>query len=186
MTFEDRLLAELKTVLAERVERVDRADRADREPARPRRVITLRRLLAGTALAAGVAAVSIAVPVVIGSHTSAYAVSKNADGSISVKINEFRDPDRLEADLADLGVRVDVDYHRSNLYCPGGYVESDVLTPEQRAELAERWLVTEGKSGFRIYPDRIPAGETAQVRVDADASGHDIMWVGNGPPPPCR
>jgi hypothetical protein len=182
MSFEDKLLTELKTVVAER---------ADREHARRphpiTHLITRRRVLAGAAIAGSAAAAVLAAPIVTGSQTPAYAVSKNADGSISVKINQFRDPDRLEADLADLGARVDISYHQSNLWCPsGGFATSPPLSPAQRAEMASRWLVAEDKSGFRIYPHRIPAGQTPTVRVDEDTSGHDITWVGTGPPPPCR
>jgi hypothetical protein len=62
------------------------------------------------------------------------------------------------------------------------------LTPDQRLDLANRWLVTEGKNGFRIYPRRIPPGRTEAVRVDVDTANPDLMWVGMGgaPPPPCQ
>ncbi len=113
-------------------------------------------------------------------------MTRNADGSITVKINELRDPDRLQADLARLGVRVDISYHQSDLDCPGGrFAPSQPLSRKQQEELAEKWLVADGKMGFRIYPQRIGPGQTAVVRVDVDTSDPDVMWVGEGPPPPC-
>jgi len=182
MTFEDRLLAELKTEVA---------GRADRAPANsPRRIG--RRLVVGAAVVATAVAVAVAMPMVTGSQAPAYAVTPNADGSISVLIHELRDPDRLEADLAGLGVHVDLSYHTSDLACSGGrFASSQPLSPEQREELANRWLVsegekTEGEVAFRIYPQRIPPGQTPAVRVDVDAANPDLMWVGFGPPPPCQ
>jgi hypothetical protein len=73
------------------------------------------------------------MPMVTGSQAPAYAVTPNADGSISVLIHELRDPDRLEADLAGLGVHVDISYHTSDLACPGGrFAPSQQLTAEQQ------------------------------------------------------
>jgi hypothetical protein len=182
MTFEDRLLTELRTEVAER---------ASRAPARPPRRIG-RRLLVGAAVAGIAAMAAVAIPIISGSQAPAYAVTTNADGSISVLIHELRDPDRLEADLAGLGVQVDISYHTSDLACPDGrFAPSQPSTPEQRQELASRWLVsdsekTAGEVAFRIYPQRIPPGQTPAVRVDVDTANPDLMWVGFGPPPPCQ
>jgi hypothetical protein len=176
MSFQDRLLVELKAEMSRR---------ADHAPTR-QLPATRRRLLVGAAVVAAATAAAVALPIVTGTHAAAYAVTKNADGSISVRINQLRDPDRLEHDLANLGVHVDVSYHRSVLTCPGGrYATSDPTTPGQPMPLGGGWLVSDGKNGFKVYPDRMRPGETATLRVDVDTTNPDMMWVGSGPPPPC-
>jgi hypothetical protein len=177
MTFEDRLLTALRTEVAERA--------TQELPQPPGRLG--RRLLLSAAVVAIAAAALVAVPVLTGSQAPAYALTRHADGSISVQINELRDPGRLEADLARLGVRVDIAYQISDLACPGGrFAASQPPRPGQREELADRWLVADGKKGFRIYPRRIPPGRTPTLRVDVDVAHPDMMWVGDGPPPPCQ
>jgi hypothetical protein len=112
MNFEERLLAELKT------EAVLRAALKD---ARGSRKATGRRLLpaaAAAAIAGACALAAIVAPVFTGSQ-AAYAVTANADGSITVTINEFRDPDRLEKDLADHGARTDITYLPQRKRCAG-------------------------------------------------------------------
>jgi RNA polymerase sigma factor (sigma-70 family) len=47
----------------------------------------------------------------------AYVVTKNTDGTITLKINEFRDPDQVESDLAKLGVTADVSYVKPGTRC---------------------------------------------------------------------
>ncbi|MGC5012931.1 hypothetical protein ACLQ2R_19385 [Streptosporangium sp. DT93] len=103
-TFEERLLAELRTEIATRAER-------GRAPALvPGRFTGRRFAWAGAGVATIAAATAIAVPLAIGSQTPAYALTENTDGSISLTINEFRDPEQVERDLAELGVRADITY----------------------------------------------------------------------------
>ncbi|TDC05578.1 hypothetical protein E1267_19005 [Nonomuraea longispora] len=94
MNFEEQLLMDLKTEIAARADR--------------RRRLTRTRSVLGVAGMAAVAA--IAVPLLTGTGTPAYAVSTNTDGTISVEINEFRDADKLEGDLKEAGVQADVSY----------------------------------------------------------------------------
>ncbi|GAA1708620.1 hypothetical protein GCM10009745_65600 [Kribbella yunnanensis] len=96
-TFEDKLLAELRTVVAERPVDIRRK--------RP------KRLLAGVAacltLAAGTA---VAVPMLGGEQTTspAYAVTTEADGKVRVRIYNFTDAAGLEKRIRAAGVRAEV------------------------------------------------------------------------------
>jgi hypothetical protein len=98
--FEDRLLHELREIVAARPARAVVTRR------RPRR----RRLtLAGVSAAAAAAAVAI---VVTGGEVtpSAYAVQPRADGSVTVAIRSLRDAAGLERSLRAAGVPAVVDY----------------------------------------------------------------------------
>jgi hypothetical protein len=105
MKYQEELLMELKTEITYRAER--------------RRRVT-RGLYAGSAVALVATAAAFAVPVLIGTESPAYAVSTNADGTVRVEINEFRDADRLEQDLADAGVTADVTYLPPGKECKVG------------------------------------------------------------------
>ncbi|NRQ30745.1 hypothetical protein HII36_02685 [Nonomuraea sp. NN258] len=102
MRYEEQLLMELKAEITHRAER--------------RRRLT-RRLYAGGAVAALAAAAAFAVPLLTGTESPAYAVSKKSDGTIGVEIREFKDADRLEQDLREAGVRADVTYMGSGKMC---------------------------------------------------------------------
>jgi hypothetical protein len=82
-------------------------------PRRPRRIGVRRR----TALiAAGVGAFAVGatlgVPLIGGERTAApaYAVQRNDDGTVSVRIERFEDADGLEAAIERYGVKAEVDY----------------------------------------------------------------------------
>lgn len=87
----------------------------ERRAARRRRH---RRLYTGGAVAAVAAAVTLAVPSL--TVAPAYAVSTNADGTVRVEINEFKDADKLERDLMANNVRADITY-----LPPGKLCQSD-------------------------------------------------------------
>jgi hypothetical protein len=123
MNFEEKLLMELKAEMAERT---------DREPEQAR-WITGRRMLAGAALLGTAAAAVIAVPLVTGSATPAYALTKQADGSIRIQINEFRDPEKLQADLATQGVTASVTYLE-----PGKSCANDPTAEQQGGVMAHQ------------------------------------------------
>lgn len=154
MNFEERLLMELKAEIGER---------AARGPvrSRPRR----RLLLAGAAVAGIAAAALVAVPLVTGSESPAYALTQGDDGSITLKIREFRDPDQVEQDLADLGVEADVSYLKPGTWCaPGRFrgLGEPVFTPEELksedpAVLARMRKALDTSPVERVY-DKIPGG----------------------------
>ncbi|MFB9679545.1 hypothetical protein [Streptosporangium vulgare] len=155
MNFEERLLMELKAEIGER---------AARGPVRSR---PRRRLLAGAGAAvAGVAAAAlVAVPLVMGAGNPAYALTQGDDGSITLQIKEFRDPDRVERDLADLGVEADISYLKPGTWCaPGRFTAlgEPAFTPEELkstdpAVKARVRKTLETSPVERVY-DRIPGG----------------------------
>ncbi|MEU7862328.1 hypothetical protein [Nonomuraea sp. NPDC049141] len=103
--FEERLLSALKDDIAAR-----KADMVVETPVRRRRVVGL------AAAVAGVAAATVVAMNVYGG-APAFAVTKSADGSVEVRINEFRDSDELAAKLAAAGVAAVVDYLPAGQTC---------------------------------------------------------------------
>ena len=103
MKFKEHVLMELKAEIVARN--------------KARRLLVRRRLLTGAAVAGIAAAAAVAVPFLNGSVTPAYAVTKNTDGTITLKINEFRDPAQVEKDLAALGLTADVSYVKPGTRC---------------------------------------------------------------------
>jgi hypothetical protein len=101
-TFEDRLLVELRAIVAARP-----APEAIRsQPAR--RVPRARLTVAAAAVAATVAGVLVAAG---GNGTApAYAVEKQADGNVTVEIRSLRDAAGLEQKLRAAGIAAVVDY----------------------------------------------------------------------------
>ncbi|MFF0867133.1 hypothetical protein ACFYUV_35590 [Nonomuraea sp. NPDC003560] len=136
-----------------------------------------RRLLAG-ATAAGIAAAAlIAVPVVSGSQSVAYAVVTRSDGTVQVTVREFRDPEGLEAKLRDEGIVADVTFTEANKQCaPGRFAGADLaydspnpknMTDQERKEFdkPENWRSRDatrpiGQDTFVISPSYIRQGET--------------------------
>ncbi|WP_433245753.1 hypothetical protein ACQPYK_44000 [Streptosporangium sp. CA-135522] len=187
-------------------------ERAARGPVRrPMR----RRLLAGVAVAGIAAAAVVAVPLITGSESPAYALTRNGDGSITLKINEFRDPDQVEKDLADLGVKADVSYVEPGKRCaPDRFrlIGEPTFTPEElkskdpavkRRVLkaiddtpSRRAYDTVPGGGLRIYPDRIkPEWKVVMEFAENEdqTSGPEkprVLWqfsfqVTDGPVKPC-
>jgi hypothetical protein len=99
-SFEDRLLEQLRRVVAERP--------IPAAPIHPRRGRT-RLALAGGAVAA--AATAVAIVASSGDVTpSAYAVQPRPDGAVTVHIRSLRDADGLEHSLRAAGIPAVVDY----------------------------------------------------------------------------
>lgn len=164
MSFEERLLMELKTEIAARAEQ-------------PRRWFTPRRLAAGGIAAA----VAIAVPIAL-RPDPAYAITKNADGSVVITIKEFRDADGLEQELGNMGIAADVSYTGVGMRCEDGrFTEADPITytkeeldsedPKVKAAMHEReensanGRVFDLKGGVVIHPDQLAPGQTAVLEV---------------------
>ncbi|AWS47839.1 hypothetical protein [Streptosporangium sp. 'caverna'] len=154
--------------------KTEMAERAAREPARrPRGIVTRTRLVT----TAAVAAVAVAVPLVLGGGTAAYAVTKNPDGTLIVTINELQDPEGLQAALNAQGIEADVTYSPRDKQCaPGRFTSADYaygspnpkdMTAEQRKEFnrPEHWRSRDvtrpiAKDTFRISPNFMRPGET--------------------------
>ena len=98
--FEDRLLEQLRQVVADRP--------APHEAAR-RRPQRTRLALAGVGVAAAAAAVAVVATSNDLDH-SAYAVQSQADGAVTVRIHSLSDADGLQRSLRAAGIPAVVDY----------------------------------------------------------------------------
>ncbi|WP_331770139.1 hypothetical protein OG948_41355 (plasmid) [Embleya sp. NBC_00888] len=177
--FQEQLLAELRDVVAEKA-----ATPAPRPGISRRRKATITGAIA---VAMG-AAVAVVVPVVVGGTTSpAYAVERDQDGSITVRVREYTDPAGLRDRLRDLGVNAVVDFVPLNRQC----VEPRAAFAEYDPLLFTSEAPTEGAEGFmRLRPDRIAAGQTLVLEIyyRNDAQAHvssDRARLATGPVAPC-
>ncbi|WP_433367816.1 hypothetical protein [Streptosporangium sp. CA-115845] len=162
--FEERLLSALKTEITTRMAEEDMAVRT------PVRRGPNRRLLGLSAAATGAAAAAtVALTLFVGAGTPAYAVDKGADGSVEVRINEFRDPGELQAELADAGVRAVVDYLPAGQTCQQSRGE--------QAGAGGQIQVSIGKEGqgvaFKIEKGQINADRTLVLAITVDEAGAD-------------
>jgi len=200
--FESRLEAELVTVVAER---------GAASPVPARRAAGRRRpgwrppawigVLAGLAATA-----AVVLPLVFGAGAprvpavghngitlAAYTVVRNADGSLTVTINDLRDPQGLQRKLAATGVSAKVTVSDQGPSCrrlsstpwPDREQVAKIFRNNQLGEPAGH--------AFTFYPAEVPAGAT--VVVQAIRFPHDgfglitgarqtsvpAHWIGCGP-----
>ncbi|MFC3980587.1 hypothetical protein [Streptosporangium jomthongense] len=145
MSFEEQILMQMKAEITARANR--------------RRIG--RRLLTGAAVAGLAAAATIAMPLLTGSEQAAYAVTRNTDGTINVKLNEFRDADKLEQDLKKMGVSADITYLKSGKACQGN--RGDIVGGAS----PEEWEGSASAKAVRL----LPHGGGLEI---------DPRYVGNG------
>ncbi|WP_169981540.1 hypothetical protein [Microbispora sp. H10836] len=150
----------------------------------------LRPALLAPALALGVA-VAVGVPALLGGGTPAYAVSKNADGTLTITINQAKDPEPLEATLRGMGVNAVVDYIPIGKRCSPQPRSTSFLSRQEAQHPADGrpfliWPADEPE--FRIDPAAVKPGQTAvlEFSVSADEKTAGI-WanISNGPVAPC-
>ncbi|MFI7058015.1 hypothetical protein ACIBLB_38670 [Streptosporangium canum] len=181
MSFEEQILMELKAEITARAERRRR---------------TGRRLFTGAAVAGLAAAAAIAVPLLTGSERSAYAVTKNGDGTINVKLNEFRDADQLEQDLKRMGVTADITYLKPGKTCRGG--RGEIVgggSPEEwKGSASEKAVRLLPRGGMDIDPRYVGDGQTLVMafteNADQTSEKPRVLWqfagyVVNGQVKPC-
>ncbi|MEV6987244.1 hypothetical protein AB0M95_39125 [Sphaerisporangium sp. NPDC051017] len=155
------------------------------QPAGRRAAAPRRRRLALLALAgAAAAAAATALPLALG--TPAYAVERLADGTVTVQIHQFLEPEKLQASLREAGVRAVVDYLPAGRSCrqPRG---RQAAVP---ALLLERPVDGSGGVMFQVPPGRLKAGQTliveaTFVRDDPARAGSIATSVVEGPVTPC-
>ncbi|GII62945.1 hypothetical protein Skr01_30300 [Sphaerisporangium krabiense] len=152
-----------------------------------------RPALLATALAAAAAAV-VAVPALLGGGAPANAVSRNDDGTLTISVNQAKDPKVLEATLRDMGVNAVVDYIPMGKRCtPQPRSEHFLSREEVRNPADGHPLVvwppeTDYPAVFRIDPTAVKPGQTAvlefSVSEDETMAG---IWAGlsTGPVAPC-
>ncbi|MEU6727430.1 hypothetical protein ABZ917_27330 [Nonomuraea wenchangensis] len=190
-SFEERLLSALKTEITTRT--ADDMTTTSTPPAldgplggRPGGRLGGRRLavaVAGVAAAAA-AVVTLNATVLQG---PAYAVTEAPDGTVSVRISAFTDPDGLEAELGRHGVKAVVDYLPEGRTCrpergrpggPHGRFGSDI----RRDGDGIAFSITEGQ---------VPAGSTLVLAVtkgpdgDRDMPSATSLQVVEGEVAPC-
>jgi hypothetical protein len=156
--FEEKLLGELKSVVAQRKAEAS-AQRSVRAPLwrRPRVV----SVASAGALAVGAV---VGLPLLGGESTTppasaAFDLTTNDDGTVTVTIYEFDDADELEAQLEAHGVPADVAYTPAGERCQPGRFE--------RAPKAHPVRVDWGKDiSFTVRPSDFAADETLVIWND--------------------
>ncbi|WP_214110695.1 hypothetical protein [Acrocarpospora catenulata] len=134
--------------------------------ARPRRHRP-RRLVLGLAGAGLLAAGIVMVPSLLQNGVSpSYAVTKNSDGVVYVKVRDFRDAAGLSKQLKELDVPAIVDYAPPGMWCrePRGTYVQDI------------------PAGLYSVPENIPGEESAggwQMRIDTKLfePGQTFVWT---------
>ncbi|MFG1697367.1 hypothetical protein [Nonomuraea sp. NPDC049309] len=161
-----------------------------RRPARPRRLPRPALLVPALALAA---AAAVGIPVALGGGTPAYAVSKNPDGTLTITIEQAKDPKPLEATLRSMGVNAVVDYIPSGKRCSPQPRSTAFLSREEAQNPADGrpfliWPPKTEERAFQIDPGAVKPGQTAvlefSVSDDERVAG---IWanLSNGPVEPC-
>lgn len=173
-----------------------------------------RRLLAGAAVTVTAAAALIIVPLATGAENPAYAVTRQPDGSVHIKINEFRDPGSLERDLARLGIKAKIWFTPPGKMCSRNFTSADPQIPleeltsaDPEVQAAARRKMADSPSrqafqieqegGIRVFPDRIKQGQTAVMEFIEDSGQASdrpekprVLWsfsfqLANGPVGEC-
>ncbi|MEU4407299.1 hypothetical protein AB0F88_22480 [Streptosporangium sp. NPDC023963] len=165
-----------------------------------RRFVTAPRLL----VAAGVAAAAAGTALIVGNDTPAYALAESSDGTLTVTVNELRDPEGLQARLGAAGVRADVTFLAAGTRCAAPrfagvdptYDGPPTTGPEELRALAngsrslKAATVTSIRT-IRISPEHIRPGETLVMEFrdnpDAQAPWRLGKWLAraNTPVQPC-
>jgi hypothetical protein len=174
--FEERLLGELKTVVAQRS-----AERTPQDSV-PTRVFWRRTRLISVASAAALAiGAAVGAPLLGGTDdgSAAYAITSNDDGTITVTIYAFSDADGLEQQLADYGVPADVTYTPIGYHCQADRYE---LSPTQRQVDIDHGIATgvplnvdDVELSFTLRPADFQPNETLVIvnSVSADEIGSE-------------
>ena len=173
--FEERLLVELRELLP-----------AGPAPGGRRRFAGNRIALAGGLATAVVAAAAAGVFFLTTGAQAAYAVTKNADGSVTVEVDSLTDAAGLQSALQTAGVNAVVEYLPEGNTCqrpwftPAG--EHGAMSSSSGTGPS-----TDGKTRFTISGD-IPTDETLVVTTQTGPGGEEalgIAWA-KGAVPPCQ
>jgi hypothetical protein len=169
--YEQRLLTELRGVVAEQAATAPAAVRA--RTSRPR-----RRLVIGFGAAAALAvAGAVGAPVLLGAgDRPAYAAEREPDGSIRILIREYTDAKGLQARLRQLGVAAVVDHVPYGKHCrepratyvPDDKMPSELLTHLPPEDGEERYL--------KLRPELIGAGQTFVFTTTIVGDLNDDDW----------
>jgi hypothetical protein len=156
--FEDNLWLEVVRDHAHELARAGRRDRKHRRASRP-------QLLAGTTV--GVAAIATAAALLLGASASpsAFAVTRNPDGTVTVSLKQPSGIAGANRKLAAMGVRAQIAAQAKTppqLVCPGGTAPTITFDP---ARIAKRHVLV-------ITPGRPNAGNAAALKAHGTGSGN--------------
>jgi hypothetical protein len=170
--YEDRLLVELqKLVVSE-----------------PRRNHRGRRFaLAGGLTAAAGVAVAAGVLLLSAGTQAAYAVTKNADGSVTVEIDSLTDAAGLQAKLQAAGVNAVVEYLPEGKMCRQPWFTPAGHAAGEGTQSSSVGRNGDGSTSFTIGGD-LPADETLVIMTQAGAGDEQALGIGwaQGTVPPCQ
>lgn len=189
--FEDRLLAELRAVVAERPAPAPPQSGTAAASAPPRRAprLTRSRVAIG---AAATAAATAAVAVVLaagGTSTPAYAVEPAADGGVTVEITSLRDAAGLERKLREAGVPAVVRYVPEGKTCraraTGGSAPSRGAAGAAQGSMGVE--LRDGAARFTISRGMVGRGETLVIVSSLGQGVSSVATtIADGPVPPCE
>lgn len=159
--FEERLLVELKRVVAEGQGTTvpEKAGRGRRRGWKP------GLALAGGALALGIAGIFLLPMGLVGKGSPAYAVTRQSDGTIRVEIREFEDPDGLRRRLAEEGITVHIDYLPEGKMCDRPFVEPGPVLDHETED--------DGTTVFTLDPADY---QRSSVVIEAEQGGDPIHF----------
>lgn len=173
--FEHRLLAELRQVVAEcSAPEVVPSPRSHR-----RRLL----LLASTATAAAAAAAAL-LTVTSGGVAPAFAVDRQANGDVSVTINQLSDAHGLQSRLRAAGINAEVDYTPAGKACrqPRGRV----APPSSGGPAVAGVRVAGGSTTFTISRNMVGPGQTLVIATSGGTRPTSVgMQVIDGSVSPC-
>jgi len=174
--FEERLLVELQSLVV-----------APPSGGGQRRALWRRpRLVLAGGLAAAAAATVAGVLVLSTGTQAAYAVTKNADGTITVEIDSLTDAAGLQAKLQEAGVNAVVEYLPEGKICKQPwYTPAGVGAAGEQTSGVQH--MDDGTIRFTIGGDR-PAGSTLVVTTQTGPGSLTALGLGyaQGDVPPCQ
>jgi len=172
MTFKDALLAEL----IEEAPGIARRSHQRRVAVRAAAVTVAAAAVTGAATA-GVAGLDVAP-----ARAAAYTITGQGH-TITVHIREFRDPGRLQADLAKRGVRTNIVYLPPDTTCQLGWLQSSW-------DISDTIVDALPSDDIQIHTDKIPKNATlallfSEHRTDP-APDFSVMAVAMQHPKTCK
>jgi hypothetical protein len=188
--FEEKLLGELKSLVA------------DRTAERPARTPLWRRPRVVSVASAGALAIGAAVGLpLLGGDTAAppasaaFTVKANLNGSVTARVNRLEDAEGLERQLEAYGIPIEVDYAPLDLECQQPRFTH---APDSNA-VGFAWMANDDVSRTWIeayvWPDRLRPGQTVVIQagymsLEPVDGGGQSMWAGtavaDGPVRPCK
>lgn len=191
--FEGRLLSELRQTIAERA---TPAPPLPVPAGRPRftRPLRVRRLALGlTTAAALVAGLAIGLPLAGGESANAagYAIDKQGDGTITVTIRDWDNPEALERDLEAAGIPAEVDVLPVKKFCEEPRFKR-AAWPDDKI-LLSTGIKESGVQHITLRPDDFRPGWTLVLTSQPDQDfpgGGRVRYgaaaeVADGPVAPC-